>query len=118
VNRSTGSTPHGSRTAISASSVTALEELSRLRKMTSRFRYECPYHKVGLVLEVVKLSPFGKAMTNCTSVEFYRCPVTKDQSNVNMANDGSERCNFMKPNKWQRYPISNDPRAKRLTDGL
>jgi len=74
---------------------------------TSRSRrYKCPKHGVWLVLEVHELTPFGRAMTNIQRVEFYRCPkltlVSIDHPSKRRFR--KVRCNFIKPNKWQRRP--------------
>jgi hypothetical protein len=55
-------------------------------------------------------------LTNIQRVEFYRCPV---ECAVNVTADNpTGRCNFMKPNKYQRYPIRNDPKNERTRDRL
>jgi hypothetical protein len=56
--------------------------------------YECPTHRVALVLDVVVLSPPGRVLCGLTEVSFYRCPV-----------DG---CKHMKPNKWQKHPYKGN----------
>lgn len=62
-------------------------------------------------MEVIELSPMGRALTNIRRVSFYRCP-EKDNATA----DG--RCMFMKPNKWQKYPIANNPRYMRTSAKL
>lgn len=62
--------------------------------MSISARYECPQHRVGLVLERVKLYPV-RAGSKPQWITFYRCP----------AADGGIRCLFCKPNKWQKYPV-------------
>ena len=74
----------------------------------SRSRYDCPRHGVALVLEVITLSPLGHALSGIRTVEFYRCPILGERGQPDIGQDG--RCNFMKPNTWQRKPYA--PRTR------
>jgi hypothetical protein len=77
--------------------------------MTSRRhsgRYECPVHRCDCVLETHYLSPMGKELSGMNRVTFYRCPAIKPTG---------ERCTFMRPNKWQRRPVTKRKTQKPAT---
>jgi hypothetical protein len=69
---------------------------------------ECPTHRVELVLETIVLSPMGRALTNIQRVQFLRCPAMAPENcgtgHKGYSPDG--RCMFMRPFKWQKYPLT------------